>query len=238
MYSQRGDVSFKRITRTIDLSGVSEADAPSLTFRISYDTEPAWDFVFVEAHTVGQDDWTTLPDVNGHTTQDTGDSCPEGWHELHPWLERYQGADCSGSNPATGGEWNAHSGRSDGWEEWSVDLSDYAGGEVELSLSYASDWAVQGLGTFVDAIEVSTGEGSTGFEEDADPMDGWTVPGSPEGSATNPNDWIRTQSVGFQEGAVTSTDDTLYFGFGFEGISGAESRAAVMDRSISFLLGD
>ena len=238
MYSQRGDVSFKRLMRTIDLSGVSEADAPTLTFRTSYDTEPAWDFVFVEAHTVGQDDWTTLPDVNGHTTQDTGDSCAEGWFELHPWLERYQGADCSGSNPTTGGEWNAHSGRSVGWEEWSVDLSDYAGGEVELSLSYASDWAVQGLGTFVDAIEVSTGEGSTGFEEDADPMDGWTVPGSPEGSATNPNDWIRTPSVGFQEGAVTSTDDTLYFGFGFEGITGAESRAAVMDRSISYLLGD
>ena len=29
---------------------------------------PAWDHVFVEAHTVGQDDWTTLPDLNGHTT--------------------------------------------------------------------------------------------------------------------------------------------------------------------------
>ena len=26
--------------------------------------------MIVEAHTVGQDDWTTLPDKNGHTTDD------------------------------------------------------------------------------------------------------------------------------------------------------------------------
>ena len=34
--------------------------------------------MFVEAHTVGQDDWTALPDANGKTSSDTGDSCPEG----------------------------------------------------------------------------------------------------------------------------------------------------------------
>jgi len=53
------------------------------------------DFQFVEAHTVGQDDWTTLPDQNGHTDQNTGESCPEGWHtdpsdEIHPFLAHYQ----------------------------------------------------------------------------------------------------------------------------------------------------
>lgn len=235
MYSQRADVTYKRLMRTIDLTQVTAADAPTMTFRFSYDTEPAWDFVFVEAHTVGQDNWTTLPDANGHTNNDTGDSCPAGWFELHPWLERYQGSDCSGANASTGGEWNAHSGRSDGWEEWEIDLSAYAGQEVELSISYASDWGVQGLGSFVDAIDVSTGEGSTSFEADADPMDGWTIPGPPEGSAANANDWIRTQSIGFEEGAVVSTEDTLYFGFGFEGIRSAAARAAVMGRSIDYL---
>jgi hypothetical protein len=236
VYSGQADVSYKRLMRTIDLTSVDPSDAPTLSFRFSYDTEPDWDFVFVEAHTVGQDDWTTLPDLNGHTSQSTGESCAAGWFELHPWLERYQGADCSGSNPETGGEWHASSGRSAGWEEWTVDLSAYAGQQVEVSISYASDWAVQGLGAFVDAIEVSTGEGSTSFEEDDDPMDGWVVPGPPEGSADNPNDWTRTQSVGFEEGAVTKTEDTLYFGFGFEGISGAETRAEVMNRSLSHLL--
>ena len=44
---------------------------------MSYDTEPDFDYVFVEAHTVGQDDWTTLPDANGNTSQDTGVGCPD-----------------------------------------------------------------------------------------------------------------------------------------------------------------
>jgi murein tripeptide amidase MpaA len=234
VYSDRADVSYKRLTRTIDLTGVTAADAPSLSFFTSYDTEPAWDFHFVEAHTVGQDDWTTLPDENGHTSPDVGDSCDEGWHELHPWLERYQGADCSGANPDTGGTWNASSGRSDGWEEWEVDLSSYAGDEVEISISYASDWAVQGLGVWLDDFTVSTGEGSTGFET-AD-MGGWAVPGPPEGSASNPNDFRRTTSVGFEEAAVVSTPDTLYFGFGFEGISTLADRKDVMARALAYLM--
>jgi aminopeptidase N len=36
---------------------------------------------------------------------------------------------------------------------------------------------------------VSTGVGSTSFEDDGDVMDGWTVPGPPAGSPGNDNDW-------------------------------------------------
>ena len=197
--------------------------------------------MFVEAHTVGQDDWTTLPDANGHTSQSTGPndpdlaSCPAGWHELHPWLGRYQTFDGVGACTPTGttGEWNAASGRSAGWEEWEIDLSAFAGKQVEISLSYASDWAVQGLGNFLDDVQVSTGDGSTGFETD---LGGWTPAGPPEGSAPNPNNYIRTESVGFEEGAIVSTEDTLYFGFGFEGISDAATRNDVMGASMVYLL--
>ena len=57
----------------------------------------------------------------------------------------------------------------------------------------------------------------------------------PEGSAPNPNDFIRTESVGFEEGAVVSTADTLYFGFGFEGITDEADRNEVMGRAIGYL---
>lgn len=67
-------------------------------------------------------------------------------------------------------------------------------------------------------------------------MGGWEVTGSPEGSDPNPNDWIRTQSVGFEEGAVVRRPDALYFGFGFEGIRGADVRAEVMQRTLDHLL--
>ena len=35
---------------------------------MSWSTEAGYDNVIVEAHTVGQDDWTTLPDANGGTS--------------------------------------------------------------------------------------------------------------------------------------------------------------------------
>jgi len=235
MYSQIGDVSYKRLTRTIDVP----AGGATLSFWTSYNTEEHWDFVAVEAHTVGQDDWTTLPDTNGHTSQDTGDSCPAGWRELHPHLDHYQtlNADETCSPTGTTGAWHAASGNSSGWQQWSVDLGAFAGSQVEVSIAYVSDWAVQGLGTFVDDIEVSTGEGTTSFETDADPMDGWTVTGPPAGSSPNPNNFTRITAAGFPEAAVVATPTSLYAGFGFEGISDAAIRNEVMGRVIKHLLG-
>jgi Zinc carboxypeptidase len=252
LYSNRADITYKRLMHTIDLSGVSPAENPKLSFWTSYDTEADWDFVFVEARTVGQDDWTTLPDANGHTSQNLGDpavgnSCSSGWHtdpanEIHPFLAHYQtwnGPDAACDPTGTTGEWNAASGRSNGWQNWSIDLSAYAGSQVEVSISYVSDWGVQGIGTFLDDVTVSTEDGTESFE---DGLGAWTVAGPAPGSTVNANDWTRTTDVGFEEGAVvTMTPEdaafrTVYFGFGFEGITSAEQRNAVMGRAIDFLL--
>ena len=231
MYSNIADVSYKRLTKTINVP----AGGGDLSFWVSHDTEPAWDHVFVEAHTVGQDDWTTLPDQNGHTSTSTGDSCPEGWRALHPFLDHYQtlNADNTCSPTGTTGSWNAASGSSGGWGQWSVDLSAYAGTQVEVSIAYVSDWSIQGLGTFVDDIVVSTGDGTTSFETG---MDGWTVTGPPAGSPPNSNDFTRTNAGGFPEGAAITTEDTIYFGFGFEGIATPAARNAVMDAAMDHLL--
>jgi hypothetical protein len=236
-YSGIADVSYKRLTRTIDLTGQTSGN---LSFWMSRDTEPDWDYVFVEAHTVGQGDWTTLPDANGHTSQSTGpndpdlSSCAANWHELHPWLAHYQTFAAPGACTPTGtsGEWHAASGRSDGWEQWSVDLSRYAGKQVEVSISYASDWSVQGLGAFVDDTTVSTGE-TTSFE---DGLGGWTVAGPPPGSAPNSNDWTRTTAGGFPEGAAVSTPWSVYTGFGIEGIATPVARSEVLGRAMQYLL--
>jgi hypothetical protein len=234
MYSQMADVSYKRLTRTIAVP----AGGATLSFWASYDTEHLWDYLIVEARTAGQNDWTTLRDLNGHTTQGTGDSCPAGWRELHPHLDHYQTLNADGTCSPTGttGEWWGAEANSGGWQEWRVDLSAYAGKQVEVSISYVSDWAVQGLGVFLDDVAVSTGEGTTSFEDDADPMDGWAVAGPPAGSAPNANNFIRTDAAGFPEGAVVATDDTIYMGFGFEGITNAATRATVMDRAMDYLL--
>jgi hypothetical protein len=78
----------------------------TLSFWTSYNLEQDFDYMIVEAHTVGQDDWTTLPDQNGHTTSDLSNdlACTGGWSNpddpanvLHPFLTHYQTFD-----PATG----------------------------------------------------------------------------------------------------------------------------------------
>jgi hypothetical protein len=234
VYSQIADISFKRLTRTIDVP----AAGGSLSFWTSYDTEADWDHLFVEAHTPGQNDWTTLPDANGHTSQATGESCKEensgGWRTLHPFLDHYQKQTGPSTCDPTGttGVWNAASGSSAGWQEWSIDLTAYAGKSVEVSISYASDWASQGLGVFIDDVTLPDGS-STSFESD---LGGWTVAGPPAGSAPNGTDYVRTTAAGFPEGAVVATDDTVYMGFGFEGITDATTRNDVMDRVMKYLL--
>jgi hypothetical protein len=235
-YSQIADVSYKRLSRTITVP----AGGATVDFWTSFDTEPDWDFMFVEAHTVGQDNWTTLPDLNGHTSQNTGESCKAensaGWRTLHPFLDHYQTQDgTSACTPhGTSGDWFAASGNSGGWQEWKVDLARFAGQQVEISISYASDWATQGLGAFVDDITVSTGEGSTSFE--GTDTGGWQVPGPPAGTAPNANDWTFTTAAGFPEGAAIKTDRTIYLGFGLEGVTGAGNRATLMDRAMDYLL--
>ena len=183
--SQAADFGYKRLSHTIDVP----AEGAQLSFRVQRDTEPFYDFFFVEAHTVGEDDWTTLPDERGHTTRHR--PCPFLIAD-HPFLEHYVTPSPNGSCDPSGttGTWWGASGSSDGWERWVIDLSAWAGQSVEVSLTVASDFILRVHGVFVDDVVVSTGQGTTSFEADGDELDGWTVPGAPEGSPGNANDWI------------------------------------------------
>ena len=168
-YSQQASSAYKRLSRTVDLTGKTTG---SLSFKVSYDTEPNFDYVFVEAHTVGQDDWTTLADTNGHTSDDTGGGCPDDdpfWLNENPFLTHYItriGHDGSlrvrpdwlhGTLP---GVWNAATGNSAGFQDWNVDLSSFAGKQVEVSITHMTDPAVLGLGVFVDDTKVTV-DGAT-----------------------------------------------------------------------------
>jgi hypothetical protein len=238
--AKSNDASYQRLRRTIDLTNVtSSAD---LSFKLSHDTEEAYDFVFVEAHTVGQDDWTTLPDANGNTSNDVGLSCDINWDTLHPFLAHYQTntnksqdpADADCTNTGTTGSWNAATGNSGGFKDWKIDLSAYKGKQVEVSITYAQDFASAGLGVFVDQVQV-TKDGqpaeATSFEDD---LGGFEAGPAPEGSE-NDGQWERSKSVGYVVGAGVATADTLYWGFGFEGISTNDQRTAVMRSAMQYL---
>ncbi|GAA1402606.1 M14 family metallopeptidase [Catellatospora coxensis] len=230
LYSDRADVSYKRLTRTVDLTGKTSGE---LRFWSSYDTEPNWDFMFVEAHPVGSDEWTTLPDTTGHTTQVTGDSCASGWSDLHPFVAHYQGADCSPTG--TSGAWHALTGPSGGWTELAFDLTAYAGKQVEISISYASDWGTQGLGVFLDDVTVSADGAPLATTSFEDGLGGFTVAAAPDGSPAGSNTWVRSQQA-FEEGSIVVTRDTVFTGFGAEGLTPAE-RDDLVKRSMKHLLG-
>jgi murein tripeptide amidase MpaA len=246
MTSQNINEGYKRLTRTVDLRNAGTGD---LSFFTSYNTETGWDFVFVEAQSLNADgtgagDWTTLSDQNGHTTQETGSSCASGWtEELHNHLRHYQTYDPAGEGsctPAgTTGEWHAATGNSGGWQEWRIDLSRYAGKQVEISIVFATDWATLNVpGMLVDDTTVTVGGqqvAQTSFETD---LGGWSVPGAhPVGPSSNLNDWIRSQRI-FEDAAVTKSEFGLFFGFGFEGVDGRVNRAELMRRTVNYLLAD
>jgi hypothetical protein len=248
MWSDRADEAYKRLTRTITVP----SGGATLSFWTSFNLELDFDYMIVEAHTVGQDNWTTLPDQNGLTSNDLSadQACTGGWSNpndaanvLHPFLTHYQTFNADGTCSSTGssGEWNAANGSSSGWQQMQFDLSAFPNQQVEISITVLSDWGFQQFpGVFIDDVETSTGEGNTSFEDDADPTDGWTVTGAPQDDAgiegANVNDWVRRGGLGIDEGAAVATPDTLYLGFGLEGITGADNRNQVMDHAIDYLL--
>ena len=111
-----------------------------------------------------------------------------------------------------------------------MDLSAYAGKTVELYISYACDWGTQGLGVFLDDIELS-GYPLEDFEAG---MGQWVVSPPPGGSGAF-NNWVRISGAGFPEGPAIRTGNSVYFGFGFEAIDTEANRNAVMDRVMKYL---
>jgi hypothetical protein len=241
------DQAYKRLLKPFS----TPAGGATFRFWTSFDIEADYDYMFVEIHTVGQDDWTTLEDVNGHTADDVGLSCPtigdgSAWQENHPFLAHYQtvtngGDDC---NPTgTSGAWNAATGNSGGWQNWELPIpAAYLGKNVEISISVASDAAVQGLGAWVDEVELV--DAADNPINSADPsfesgIDGWTLPGPPppagDAGQSQATGWVRAQSAPFIEAPIVTTADTVYTGFGFEGVTGATTRNALMQAVLTHL---
>src|SRR5690606_5536639 len=116
-----------------------------------------------------------------------------------------------------------------------IDLTPYAGEQVEVSISYVSDWASQGAGVFVDDAAVTL-DGATAEETSFESgLGGWSVTDPPEGTSASVNTWARTDQV-FEEGAGITTENTVYLGFGAESLIDQATRTDLVKRSMAHLL--
>ena len=230
------DGLYRRLTRTIDLTSVTAAQAPALEAQLTYSLETGYDHVIVEAHTEGQGDWTTLPDKNGNTSSDVPAECEAGFFvAMHPFLEHYLTVADPCAASGTSGQWNSITGESDGWAQTAFDLSAYAGKKVVVSIAYVSDPFTGGTGLFVDDTKVTTTGGTLdaeGFETGLGP---WAIEGAPAGSPGNASEFARSEALIDSVASVTTRDSVL-LGFGLEQVSSTAERNALIGRALRRLL--
>ena len=183
-------------TRTITVpAGGAEA-----SFWVFRDTEPNWDYLFVEAGRPGTDDWTTLPDRNGHTSQDTGNVCPY-WLDLHPFLAHYQTATdegCDPRAPAARGTRRPASATATSSGRWTSPRTRAA----RSSCRSATPATTSGT-TAACSSTTSSSPRARAARRSRNGLDGWTVPGAPAGTEPNENDWV----VGGAEAAPPSVGE-------------------------------
>lgn len=152
-WSTRGDQIDTTMTSVpIDLTAARSA---TLSYDTWYRLEPNWDFSFVQVSTDGGQTWTSL--ATPHTTRDPNN--PDVYPTIPANLPGY-------------------TGDSGGWLHETIDLSAYAGHQVQLRFRTITDWATNEEGFFVDNVVV-TADGATvfsdGAEDAADAL--WTFDG-------------------------------------------------------------
>ena len=81
---------------------------------------------------------------------------------------------CTDTNPTGSNYGCGITGKSDGWERNSVDLSQFAGKKITLQFEYITDLAVNGEGFVLDDVSIPELGYSTDFEND---LSGWLAKG-------------------------------------------------------------
>jgi hypothetical protein len=237
----KAPVSYQRIGRTVDLRGLPATGVPTLRMKLSYSTLQTFHHVIVEAAPSGTDQWTTLRDLNGRTSSVPPTTCAEGFLlRLHPFLGHYLSAGKPCGATGTTGSWNAFTGESGGWVDAAFDLSPYAGGQVDVKVSYITDGVDVGvgggIGVFVDDTRLTVNGAAVeadGFEADGG---AWAAEGPPAGSppGIHGNFAIATELI--PVAASVATDDTALLGFGIESLATPAEQADVLGRVIKPLL--
>jgi hypothetical protein len=144
-YSNQGDESDMTLTRTFDFT--QHSGPLSLTYWTWYDLEQDYDYLYLTASLDGEN-WQILTTPSGTASDPVGNSFGWGYTGL------------SGDGPT--------------WIQEQVDLSQFAGKQVQLRFEYVTDAAVNGEGFMLDDVAVP----EIGYFADFESDDGdWSAQG-------------------------------------------------------------
>jgi hypothetical protein len=118
------------------------AGGATLKFWSNYIIENNWDYGYVEVHDLDTDEWYTLPGLQTISTIPNAQDNPNCPDSVEPTA--YLAA----------GRWNAFTGDGGGWYQETMDLTPFAGHNIELYFTYWTDGATEMRGWYVDDIEI------------------------------------------------------------------------------------
>lgn len=132
--------SYYKLGHVFNLTAVSSA---TLTFANYFSIEADWDYGYVEVHNLDTDEWTTLSGLK--TTTDLG-HIQDNPNCLDDDMEP--------SAYSAAGKWNCFTGDSYGLYFEEMDLTPFAGSNIELFFVYWTDGYSLGSGWYIDDIAI------------------------------------------------------------------------------------
>ncbi|WP_099159138.1 immune inhibitor A domain-containing protein [Virgibacillus ndiopensis] len=148
-YGGRGDEVDHKMVTTVDLTGATNA---TLDFDAWYEIEENWDYAMVQVSTDNGETWTSLS-----SDRTSSEFAAGGYATIQENLPGYTGS-------------------SDGWVHETIDISEYAGQEIQLQFRSMSDWATNLEGFFTDNVKV-TADGNEVFSDGAESDSSFTMDG-------------------------------------------------------------
>lgn len=142
-YSNRGDSSDMTLTRTFDFT--NHSGPLTLTYWTWYDLEKDYDYLYLLASLDGKT-WKIITTPSGTAENPAGNSY--GWS--------YNGISGGGAAPTL---------YPAAWIQESIDISQFAGKQVQLRFEYVTDAAVNGNGFLIDDIAIPEINYFADFEE-------------------------------------------------------------------------
>lgn len=167
--AERGNYHNPRLTRIVDLTNVDEA---TLDYSAYVDMEHGYDFGYVAVSTDDGRSWQPL--------------IAENMKGLHPSDDPAQAALAD----------RFYTGRVQAWVQESIDLTPYAGQQIQLRFEYITDPATNYSGFALDNIAIP----EIGFYDDVENVvDDWHAEGFTRATAYIPQTW-HLQLITFPDG--------------------------------------